>query len=97
MFIMVFRKDSRLGNCRILHAQQPAYTDSEKTAQGNKLVDVRDGRVGLPFGDGLPGNIQPGGQSHLGEFQLFAFPGDPLTDGQVFHSFSSFCCFLGKV
>ena len=70
---------SQLG--RLLHPQQPPHGHTEQAAEGDELVDLRQGGVGLPLVDGLAGDAQLVPQSLLREAQLFSLLGDALSDG----------------
>ena len=42
----------------VLYPQQPAHRHAEPAAEGHQLVDFRQGGIGFPFINGLPGNAQ---------------------------------------
>ena len=68
---------------RFLHAQQPSHRDAEQAAEGDQLVDLRQGGVCLPFVDGLAGDAQLAPQSLLGQPQLLPLLRDALPNGHI--------------
>ena len=72
---------SRVRLRRFLHAQQPSHRDAEQAAEGDQLVDLRQGGVRLPFVDGLAGDAQLAPQGLLGQSQLLPLLRDALPNG----------------
>ena len=66
---------------RLLHPQQPPHGHAEQAAEGDELVNLRQGGVRLPLVDGLAGDAQLVPQALLREAQFFSLLGDTLSDG----------------
>ena len=63
------------------HAQQGPYGETEEAAQSHQLFDLRQGRVGLPFINGLAGDAKLFAQGLLAQAQGFSILRDALSCG----------------
>ena len=75
------RESRGLWDLSLIHIS--SHRDAEQAAEGDQLVDLRQGGVCLPFVDGLAGDTQLAPQSLLGQPQLLPLLRDALPNGHI--------------